>query len=76
MSARVNRLVNADTGEVQLYCHSAQRETQDRGIDELFAKRFEVALDKLARGLHKTRCFAVSNPSSVYARCFIRRPIA
>jgi transposase len=50
---QVNRLVNADTGEVQLYCHSAQREKKEQGIDELFAKRFEAALDKLARALHK-----------------------
>jgi transposase len=52
---QVNRLVNADTGEVQLYCHSAQREKKEQGIDELFAKRFETALDKLAGALHKKR---------------------
>lgn len=50
---QANRVVNADTGEVELYCHSAQREQKERGIGELFAKRFEAALGKLAGGLHK-----------------------
>jgi len=50
---QVNRVVNPDTGEVELYCHSAQREKKEQGIDELFAKRFEAALEHLANGLHK-----------------------
>jgi transposase len=50
---QVNRVVDPDTGEVELYCHSAQREKKERGIDELFAKRFEAALERLADGLHK-----------------------
>jgi len=50
---QVNRRVNTDTGEVELYCHSAQREKKEQGIDELFAKRFEAALEKLASGLLK-----------------------
>ena len=52
---QVNRVVNPDTGEVELYCHSAQRERKEQGIDELFAKRFEAALERLASGLHKKR---------------------
>jgi len=40
---------------VELYCHSSQREKKDRGIAELFAKRFEEALEHLAAGLHKKR---------------------
>jgi hypothetical protein len=52
---QVNRVVNPDTGEVELYCHSAQREKKDQGIDELFAKRFEAALERLANGLHRKR---------------------
>lgn len=47
------RIVNARTGEVELYCHSSQREKKERGIAELFARRYEEALDKLAAGLHK-----------------------
>lgn len=50
---RAQRVINADTGEVELYCHSSEREKKDRGIAELFAKRFEAALEKLAAGLHK-----------------------
>lgn len=50
---QAQRVVNPDTNEVELYCHSSQREKKDRGIQELFAKRFEAALEKLANGLHK-----------------------
>ena len=53
LSIRAQRVVNADTGEVELYRHSSEREKKDRGIAELFAKRFEAALEKLAAGLHK-----------------------
>ncbi len=53
---QAQRRVNADTGEVELYCHSSQREKKERGIAELFAKRFEAALAKLAEGLHKKGC--------------------
>jgi len=52
---QVNRVVNSDTGEVEFYCHSAQREKKEQGIDELFAKRLEAALERLANGLHKKR---------------------
>jgi len=50
---QAQRVVNSTTGEVELYCHSSQREKKEKGIHELFAKRFEDALDKLATGLHK-----------------------
>ena len=50
---QAQRVVNPDTGEVELYCHSSQREKKEQGIQELFAKRFEAALQKLASGLHK-----------------------
>jgi transposase len=50
---QAQRVVNPTTGEVELYCHSAQREKKEKGIQELFAKRFESALEKLAAGLHK-----------------------
>ena len=53
LTIRAQRRVNADTGEVELYCHSSQREKKEQGIAELFAKRFEAALEKLAEGLHK-----------------------
>lgn len=50
---RAQRRVNTDTGEVELYCHSSQREKKEQGIAELFTKRFEAALTQLAEGLHK-----------------------
>ena len=53
LRVQAQRVVNADTGEVELYCHSSQREKKEQGIAELFAKRFEDALEKLAGGLHK-----------------------
>jgi transposase len=53
VTIRAQRCINIDTGEVELYCHSSQRENKERGIAELFAKRFEAALEKLAEGLHK-----------------------
>ncbi len=39
-------------GEVRLYGHSSQRESKERGLAELFAKRLEEALEQLAAGLH------------------------
>jgi len=44
------RRVDADPGEVELYCHSSARENKERGIAELFAKRFEADLQELADG--------------------------
>jgi len=50
---QAQRIVNSTTGEIELYCHSSQREEKEKGIGELFAKRFEDAVEKLAAGLHK-----------------------
>ena len=50
---RVQRLLDADTGEVRLYCHSSGREAKERGIAERFSTRLEAALDHLAEGLHR-----------------------
>ena len=53
LHVQAQRVINADTGEVELYCHSSQREKKEQGIQALFTKRFEDALEKLASGLHK-----------------------
>ena len=53
LTIRAQRVINAETGEVELYCHSSQREKKEQGSAELFAQRFEAALAKLAEGLHK-----------------------
>jgi transposase len=55
LTIRAQRVFNEDTGEVELYCHSTQREEKERGIADRFAQRFEAALQKLADGLHKPR---------------------
>lgn len=66
LRVRVQRIVDPQTDEVKLYCHSTQREKKDRGIQELFAKRFEAALEKLAEGLTKKGC--VKNYEKVLER--------
>ncbi len=53
---RAQRVVNPTTGEVELYCHSEQREKKEQAIQALFAKRLEGALEKLAAGLHRKSC--------------------
>lgn len=50
---QAQRIVNADTGEVELYCHSSQRQKKEEGIHRLVGERLEAALQKLAEGLHK-----------------------
>jgi len=50
---RAQRIVNPETGEVELYCHSSQRQKKEEGIHRLAGQRFEAELRKLAEGLHK-----------------------
>ena len=50
----VQRVVT-EQGEVELYCHSSQREKKEQGIHQRFTQRFEAALEKLDSGLHKKR---------------------
>ena len=52
---QAQRLINADTGEVELYCHSTQRQKKEEGMHRLVGKRLEAELQKLADGLHKPR---------------------
>lgn len=51
----VQRVVCQDRDEIELYCHSEQREKKETGINVLYAQRFEAALEKLATGLHTKR---------------------
>lgn len=48
--------LNEETGEIELYCHSTQREKKENSIQDLFTTRFEDALKNLESGLHKKRC--------------------
>jgi hypothetical protein len=50
---QVQREVNANTGEVALYCHSSEREKKDQSIQALFSERFEAELEQLAASLHQ-----------------------
>jgi transposase len=50
---RVQRVVNPDTGEVELYCHSQAREMKEQAIQDQFGERFESALQGLHDGLTK-----------------------
>jgi transposase len=52
---RAQRVLDPDTGEVRLYCHSAAREDKERGIDGRFSARLEAELRYLAEGLDKPR---------------------
>ena len=53
-TVKAQRVVN-ETGEVELYCHSSEREKKEHSIQVQFARRFEAAVDKLGAGLHKPR---------------------
>jgi hypothetical protein len=48
-AVRIQRVVNPQSGEVELYCHSTEREKKDRAIDD----RFEQALEQLRAGLSR-----------------------
>ncbi|MCP5019596.1 MAG: IS1634 family transposase, partial [Ketobacter sp.] len=50
---RVQRRINQETGEIELYCHSEMREKKEQAIQDRFAERFEQSLQTVADGLHK-----------------------
>ena len=50
---KVQRVVNESTKEVELYCHSEQREKKDEAILDSFSQRYEAGLEKLKAGLDK-----------------------
>ncbi len=50
---RVHRVVNPDTGEVELHCHSQAREQKEEAIQDHFSQRFEEALQSMSEGLAK-----------------------
>ncbi len=54
-SVRVQKILDEDTGEALLYCHSTQREKKDRAIADPFTNRFEDELRKLSDGLSEKR---------------------
>jgi hypothetical protein len=50
---RLQRVMNDDSTEVRLYCHSSGRETKETAIAARFVTSFETGLAKLAAGLSK-----------------------
>lgn len=50
-TVKVQKVIDEETGETLLYCHSSQREKKERAIGTLFSKRFEDALQYLNDGL-------------------------
>lgn len=50
------KVMNNDTAEVELYCHSTRREEKEKAISDRFALRFEEAVSGLAAGLCKKGC--------------------
>jgi len=53
---KAQRIVNTDTGEIELYCHSQLREKKEQAMQDSFAKHFEDALQGIANGLSKKGC--------------------
>lgn len=52
-TVHIQRILDAERGEAQLYCHSAAREQKERAIDEAKSKGFEALLHKLAADIDK-----------------------
>ena len=50
-TVKVQKVIDDDSGEILLYCHSSQREKKERAIGVLFSTRFEEALQYLNDGL-------------------------
>lgn len=54
---KVQRVVNEETKELELYCYSERREKKDEAILDSFSQRFEAGLERLRAGLaKKTGC--------------------
>ena len=50
-TVKVQKVLDEETGETLLYCHSSQREKKEQAIGQLFSKRFEEAMQNLSDGL-------------------------
>ncbi len=50
-TVKVQKVIDDETGETLLYCHSSQREKKERAIGTRFSTRFEEALQYLNDGL-------------------------
>jgi len=50
-TVKVQKVIDEESGETLLYCHSSQREKKERAIGNRFSTRFEDALQHLNNGL-------------------------
>ena len=54
-TVKVQKVIDPESNEVLLYCHSEKREAKERAIHDRFTSGFEEALTYLASGLHIPR---------------------
>jgi len=52
-TVKAHKVINEETGEVELYCHSSRREKKETAIRDRFSARFEEAIITLDAGLNK-----------------------
>ena len=50
---KIQRVIDPDSGEVELYCHSKAREQKEQAMQDRFSERCEQQLTRLAEGLHQ-----------------------
>lgn len=55
-TVKAQKVIDPETKEALLYCHSTQREKKEAAISYGFTKRFEEAMAKLEKGLNQPRC--------------------
>jgi len=53
VTIKIQRVLDADKGEANLYCHSPTRELKDRAIDDAKSSAFVATLHKLVNALAK-----------------------
>lgn len=53
---RAQKVIDSNTGETLLYCHSTRKEKKEAAINSLANGRFNEAMTKLEQGLNKKRC--------------------
>ena len=54
-TVHLHSVIDEETGERRLYCHSEERAHKEKGIANRFAARFESALARLHEGLSRPR---------------------
>lgn len=63
---RVQRVVDQESGEVFLHCHSKARELKEQAMQDQYCQRFEQALEQLNAGLSK------KNHTKAYDKVMVR----